>query len=428
MAELARIAPAGLAAPVCTETSTGGLRARRFGLAVPAPEAAQRRFANTVPGGGAKVARARAPTGPRAGGRAVPTPWDHAAGTSYPRLRELLVQGPLSTATREHALALLNLLAQAEASVHGTTVDHVHFHELADWDSLLDIVAAGSIAAQLEGARWTSSSLPIGGGTVRTEHGLLPVPAPATARLLEGYRWHDDGVAGERITPTGAAILRHLVAPSDCGVGREGGVMLGTGHGAGSRALPGLPNIVRVMVVQRLADATARQVEERDRTRAPSLDAPAHADFAARDRVATLEFDIDDMTGEEIALAAEHLRAQAGVVDVSIGTRFGKKGRTVADFRVMAKPEHLEAVARACFSETTTLGLRMRDEARLVLARRETVEEVEGAKVRVKVADRPGDSVTAKAEHDDIQRQRGLGERRRLRSAAARSALKRRPG
>src|SRR4029077_18664171 len=133
----------------------------------------------------------------------------------------------------------------------------------------------------LEGARWTATSLPLGGGTVRTAHGVLPVPAPATTLLLVGYPWHDDGIAGERVTPTGAAILRYLVPPDRCNVRRDAGRLLGAGSGAGTRTLAGLPNIVRALVHER-----------------------AHvADFDAgmqSDVVSVLEFDVDDMTGEEI--------------------------------------------------------------------------------------------------------------------------------
>ena len=146
---------------------------------------------------------------------------------------------------------LLELLADAEARVHGTTIDAVHFHELADWDSLMDVVAAGSIAAQLDGAHWTASALPLGGGTVHTAHGRLPVPAPATSVLLTGYPWQDDGIAGERVTPTGAAILRHLVPPARCAARRQGGRLICVGSGAGTRTLPGLPNIVRALIMER---------------------------------------------------------------------------------------------------------------------------------------------------------------------------------
>ena len=172
-------------------------------------------------------------------------------GTAYPSLRRRLVDAPLSASTREHALALLALLADAEARVHGTTPDDVHFHELADWDSLMDVVAAGCIAAKLAGARWTASAPPLGGGSVRTAHGLLPIPAPATCVLLTGYPWHDDGIAGERVTPTGAAILRHLVPAADCDARRDAGRLVSVGCGAGTRTLPGIPNIVRALVLER---------------------------------------------------------------------------------------------------------------------------------------------------------------------------------
>ena len=145
------------------------------------------------------------------------------SGTPYLTLRARIADARLVSATRDHALAILEWLGKAEAHVHGTSIDDVHFHELADWDSMLDVVAAGCVAGALDGARWSASALPLGGGTIRAEHGVLPVPGPATAWLATGYAWHDDGVAGERVTPTGAAILRHLVAPSHCGGPRDGG-------------------------------------------------------------------------------------------------------------------------------------------------------------------------------------------------------------
>ena len=117
----------------------------------------------------------------------------------------------LADGSAEQAVAILTLIAGVEAAIHQVPIEDVHFHEIADWDLLLDVVAAGSIAAALPAARWTVSPLPRGGGLVKTQHGLLPVPAPATAALLTGFAWRDDGVGGERVTPTGAAILRHLV-------------------------------------------------------------------------------------------------------------------------------------------------------------------------------------------------------------------------
>jgi uncharacterized protein (TIGR00299 family) protein len=382
LAELAAARPAGFPEAQFSESSSGGLRAQRFG--VPAVE------------------NYRLAPAPSAGANAIPRHVNHHAGTAYQVLRQRLVDAPLSAATREHALALLALLAEAEAHVHGVAVDDVHFHELADWDSLMDLVAAGCIVATLAGARWTTSPPPLGGGHIRTAHGLLPVPAPATSFLLTGYPWHDDGIVGERVTPTGAAILRHLVPVSECSARRDAGRLLSVGCGAGTRALPGIPNMVRALVLER----------------------SAAIDAADSDLIAVLEFDVDDMTGEEIAMAADRLRSAPGVIDVSIGTRHGKKGRPVADFRVLVRPHAAATIAQACFTETSTLGLRWRDERRQLLRRAEIDTTCDGATIRVKLAERPDGDRTAKAAHDDVAAESGLEQRRRLRADAVRRALK----
>lgn len=364
-AELAKVRPAHAPPPVLAETRAAGLRARRFGLAAAAP--------------------------------AAPAMAAASAGRSHASIREQLAQAGLDPAVCAAALALLALLAQAEADVHGTPLDEVHLHELADWDSVLDVVAAGFLVARLAGAHWTASAPPLGGGTVRSAHGVLPVPAPATVRLLAGYPLRDDGVAGERVTPTGAAILRLLVAPSSFGQPRPAGRLVAVGTGAGTRQLRGVPNVTRALVFER----------------APQDVAAAH--------VATIEFDVDDMTGEEIGAAADRLRASDGVIDVSFGARTGKKGRPLTDFRLLVEPAHVDAVARACFVETATLGLRVGEVQRRVLRRVE--RRAPGGAVAVKVAQRPDGSLTAKAEHDDVLGEGSLGARRALRASAERGAL-----
>ena len=144
---------------------------------------------------------------------------------------------------------------------------------------------------------------------------------------------------------------------------------------------------------------------------------------ADADVVTVLEFEVDDMTGEEIAVACDRLRAEPGVVDLSLGMRVGKKGRPVSEFRLLALPRTADAVMCACFTETSTLGLRVRDEGRRVLRRAEVAAVVDAAEVRVKVAARPGGERTAKAAQDAVVATRGLGERRRAQAAAVQRAL-----
>ncbi|WP_158044002.1 LarC family nickel insertion protein [Skermanella pratensis] len=315
---------------------------------------------------------------------------DHHDGYgSYRHMVGLIREARLAEGTAGHAVAILTLLAEAEAGIHGVPVDQVHFHEIGDWDSLMDVVAAGSVAAALDtawGATWSVSDLPLGGGRVRAAHGLLPVPAPATARLLEGFEWRDDGVSGERVTPTGAAILRHLVT----GPGRPGGRLEATGSGAGTRELPGMPNILRALVFDTGSAAAARD---------------------AGQEVAVLSFDIDDMTGEEIGVAADRLRALDGVLDLALAPLTGKKGRPLTGFRLLVRPDALALVRERCLLETSTIGLRWRMERRTVLPRRTS-----GETVRIKRVERPGGTTTAKAESDDLAGIDGLAARRARKS------------
>jgi uncharacterized protein (TIGR00299 family) protein len=298
----------------------------------------------------------------------------HAEATRFVDLSRRIAAAPLSAGTAERAVAILTTLAAAESRVHGVAIDEVHFHEIADWDSLMDVVAAGSIAAALSGATWSVSDLPRGGGLVKTQHGLLPVPAPATAAILAGFRWRDDGVGGERVTPTGAAIVATLVADADA---RAVGRLAASGMGAGTRTLPGLPNIVRALVF-------------------------AAGPAAEAETVAVVAFDVDDMTGEEIGLAAERLRAVDGVIDLTLGQRAGKKHRPVTDFRLLVRPERLQAVATACFTETATIGLRWHHEARTVLPRRLDAVSVAGHAIRRKRTTQPDGRALIKAESDDL--------------------------
>jgi pyridinium-3,5-bisthiocarboxylic acid mononucleotide nickel chelatase len=304
-----------------------------------------------------------------------PAAGPHAPHGMYVEIRDRIAAADLGDGVRDRALSILGHLAEAEARVHGRPIEEVHFHELADWDSIADVVGAAFVIDAL-GASWSTGPLPVGRGRIATSHGALPVPAPAAALLLRGFELIDDGVEGERVTPTGAAILRHL-APSP-GLPPDRWRLATTGIGFGIRKLPGVSNALRLLAYEQAAGARADE------------------------QVAVIGFEVDDQSPEDLAQGLGALRATDGVLDVIQLAALGKKGRMTCQVQLLARPERLDAVIDACFAETTTLGLRWRIEARAVLARESrTVAGAQG-EVAVKVALRPDGTRTAKAEQDHI--------------------------
>jgi uncharacterized protein (DUF111 family) len=200
-------------------------------------------------------------------------------------------------------------------------------------------------------------------------------------------------VIGERITPTGAAILKHLIEmpASQLPQGR----LMATGIGAGTREFEQLPNILRV-----LAFEVGTQAESMV--------------------VATIHFDIDDMTGEEIQVAADRIRQVDGVIDVTTGQRTGKKGRAATSFRILAQPDRLDEINRQIFTETSTIGLRWHLEQRACLFRKPDAVPHEDGVLRVKEVRRPDGSMSRKTESDDVASHAGLEKRRALKAKAER--------
>lgn len=318
---------------------------------------------------------------------------DHSHGAGcYLDILNLIGSANLPPDVRVHATGILRLLAEAEAHIHRVPIEQVHFHEIAGWDSIMDVVAAGTIIAALEGANWSVSDLPLGSGLVKTQHGLLPVPAPATAALLKDFQWRNDGVPGERITPTGAAILRYLIDIPTMQL--PTGRLSAAGTGAGQREFEQLPNILRVL----------------------SFETSLQSEIMI---VATISFDIDDMTGEEIQVAADHLRITDGVIDVTTCLRVGKKGRSVTSFLILSHPNCLDDVKLRIFTETSTIGLRWHLEQRSCLIRKAEAVVHDDRTLRVKEVQRP-DGVSRKVENDDIAPHSGLELRRRLKLKAER--------
>src|SRR5271166_5016919 len=215
--------------------------------AVPFPPGCSIRFGRALRGG-ISAATFQLSVEPKAG---------HGAH-SLDDVRRLLAASRVSAEVSQHALGIYGLLAEAEAAVHGVPVDEVHFHEIGDWDSIADVVGAAVVIAAFPHARWVTQSLPIGSGSVASAHGRLPVPAPAAAWLMRGFRCHDDGLAGERVTPTGAAIVRYVAAQTS--PTKSSLQFLGVGYGGGSKELPGLPNVLRLLLFAAADSIDASQV------------------------------------------------------------------------------------------------------------------------------------------------------------------------
>jgi uncharacterized protein (TIGR00299 family) protein len=320
--------------------------------------------------------------------------------TSFREIRERLSACSLPDGVKGRAVALFALLAEAEGRVHGVSPEQVSFHELGGWDSIADMVAAAFLVEALGAQAWTVSALPQGSGRVKTEHGVLPVPTPATALLLEGFVLVSDGLQGERVTPTGAAILRHIDAGAQSAaqqtIARR---LVRSGHGFGTRVLPGLSNVLRLLVFEEVAS------------------------WGGHEQIGQIAFEVDDQTPEDLAIALDRLRARPGVLDVLQMPAFGKKGRLTVQVQILVQPEHLDQVCETCFRETATLGLRVQTVQRRALQRSQATVEAGGRLLRVKLTDRPAGR-TAKVESADLVGESGgRAEREHLRDAGAEAGL-----
>ncbi|MEB3220627.1 MAG: nickel pincer cofactor biosynthesis protein LarC [Candidatus Sericytochromatia bacterium] len=282
----------------------------------------------------------------------------------------------LPAGPREQAIAIYRRLADAEARVHGSTRDAVHFHEVGADDAIVDVAATVLCLRQLGVTEVQCSALPLGSGMVRCAHGLMPVPVPAVALLVAGVPTHDNGERGELVTPTGAAILATLATRfGPLPTWRPTGAV---GFGAGSREGERVPNLLRVLLGE-------------------ALTAPG------QDEVAELEASLDDMSPQLLAPLGEALLA-AGALDWTLTPTLMKKGRPGFVLQVLCPPERLDALAALVFRETTTLGLRHRLVHRRVLARELVPVATPWGPVRVKLGRLDGALVNVAPELEDCRR------------------------
>ena len=336
----------------------------------------------------------------------------HHGHRAWSSIRALIEASSLDARVKREAVAIFATLAAAEGQVHGVDPDAVEFHEVGAIDSIVDVVAAAQLIALVDAERWTASALPLGSGRVRTAHGILPVPAPATAILLCDLDTIDDGIPGERVTPTGAAVARHLLLGGNKTAPRPRR-LLRSGSGFGSREMAGISNCLRVLAFAPTHDSSA-----------PAAGAVQASRFAHRE-LGVITFEVDDLSAEDLSNGLDHVRAMPGVHDVIQGVVFGKKGRVATQVQVLVAPERLDDAIRLCFAETTTIGLRFGTVQGAALARGFDTVSVDGRELRTKHVTRPDGSRTAKAEASDVAGAPGHAARLRLRREAEALALSR---
>jgi pyridinium-3,5-bisthiocarboxylic acid mononucleotide nickel chelatase len=285
----------------------------------------------------------------------------------------------LSDGVKDRAMAIFAVLAEAEAKIHRTTPEEVHFHEVGAVDSIIDIVAAAWGFERLELGEMMVSPLPAGSGFVRSQHGIIPVPAPATAELLTGFPMRMGDGASEMVTPTGAAILRALAVPAPPAMGLR---IERVGYGAGTKEFADRPNVLRLIVGTR---------------------AQSHEQIYETDELFEIQANIDDLNPQIYDHVVERL-FEAGARDVTLTPTIMKKGRPAVTVSVLAESLARERIAAVLFAETSTIGLRYHPVARLKLTREIKEVETRWGHVRVKVSRSGGDIVTLSPEYDDCKR------------------------
>ena len=282
----------------------------------------------------------------------------HAPHRSLAAILSIIQAAPISDGVKQRASLAFQLLGAAEAAIHSIPIEKVHFHEVGAVDTIVDIVCAAAGCEELGIDKWMASPLNVGSGTVKCAHGTLPVPAPATLSLIGDAPVYSAGPPMERVTPTGAAILRMLE------------VIYGTlpamrvaarGYGAGGRDTPGEPNVLRLLVGE------------------------AQEEAGSTESIAVIESAIDDATPQLLAYVSDML-LEAGAWDVYRTAVQMKKGRTGVQITVLSSPEAMPALRDLLLRETTTIGLRWRIENKLALEREFAEVQTEWGKVRMKIA------------------------------------------
>lgn len=305
---------------------------------------------------------------------------DHHTHRHYAGIDALIAASGLADSVKCRSRRIFRRLAEAEALVHGVAVEDVHFHEVGAVDSIVDIVGAAICLDYLDVEQLFVSALPLGSGFVETAHGRLALPAPATAELLKGFALHGECGPGERVTPTGAAIVAALAVPAAT---RPLLQLERIGCGAGNSDFPDCPNVLRAML-------------------GSAADGPA-ADGPERSGLLVVESNIDDSTPEVLGYTMERLLEQ-GALDVWFVPIQMKKNRPGVTLAFLCRQEQLEQLAGLVLTETSAIGLRHFPVSRIVLERLQQELATPWGNVRLKLLYRDGLLLRSSPEYEDCRR------------------------
>jgi len=303
----------------------------------------------------------------------------HRHGRGLGEIREMIRLASISESAKQTAIAVFEALGRAEAKIHNTDIASVHFHEVGAVDAMVDIICAAVGVEALAVNEIICSPLNVGGGTVNCAHGILPVPAPATVELLTEAPVYSSGIQTELVTPTGAALVNRLAK-------RFGSfpamTIKQTGYGAGTRELRGQPNVLRLTVGEIPSDMLAG---------------------AQHETITVLEANIDDLNPQVFGYVMDRLLEKGALDTFGIPVQM-KKNRPGATITALCRPQDAATLQQVIFAETTTLGIRQRQEQRVVLARKWITVATRWGNVRIKIGSLDGKVSNCAPEYEDCRR------------------------
>jgi pyridinium-3,5-bisthiocarboxylic acid mononucleotide nickel chelatase len=305
---------------------------------------------------------------------------EHSPGRGLSQIRQIISAASISEAANRTAIAIFLALGRAEAKIHNISLESVHFHEVGAVDALVDIACAAVGAEALGVDEIVCSPLNVGGGTVKCAHGTFPVPAPATLELLADAPVYSSGLQAELVTPTGAAIVKTLASRFAAFPEMK---IEKSGYGAGTRDFPGHPNVVRLTVGETASNALAAKT--------------------ASETITVLEANLDDLNPQVFGYVMERLLEEGALDAFGMPVQM-KKNRPGTLLTVLCKPEDASPLTQLIFTETTTLGVRRRDERRQALARRWEKVGTPWGEVRIKIASMNGTVTNYAPEYEDCRR------------------------